>query len=44
MEKSGNLNTIKMLVYRLLEILFSVNCKQYEIRNVSEHQFQAIYG
>ena len=33
----------KMLVKRLLEILFSINCKQYLKRNVSEHKLQAIY-
>ena len=33
----------KMLVNRLLEILVSIICKQYEKRNVSEHKLQAIY-
>ena len=33
----------KMLVNRLLEILVSIICKQYQKRNVSEHKLQAIY-
>ena len=33
----------KMRVNRLLEILVSIICKQYEKRNVSEHKLQAIY-
>ena len=33
----------KVLVNRLLEILFSINCKQYQKRNVSEHKLLAIY-
>ena len=33
----------KVLVNRLLEIIFSINCKQYQKRNVSEHKLHAIY-
>ena len=31
----------KMLVNRLLEILVSIICKQYQKRNVSEHKLHA---
>ena len=32
-----------MLVNRLLKILVSIICKQYQKRNVSEYKLQAIY-
>ena len=44
MKKVGEFQNFpkKMLVNRLLEILFSINCKQYHKRNVSEHMFRNI--
>ena len=44
MEKVREFQNIpkKVLVNRLLEILFSINCKQYQKRNVSEHKLLAI--
>ena len=44
MEKSGNLKKyIKLLVNRLVEIIFSINCKAILEKECSEHKMQAIY-